>query len=311
MEPVQEYLEGDLREKVMKTSHHSVGKRIKQKRIEKKLTQSELSDTICSQAELSKIENGLNSPTVQLLGLIAKRLGTSMTTLLEDYEMTDRFQNIDRQLLSLMREEQYLELLLLIENRFSLESDDEIKLLLRYHQVIAEYRLQRIDFRTASVILLQLANSKDLVYDAPMMYIRIKMAISIFYAENKQFTQAEKIYKELETTDFLSVTMKVQQLKVLYNHAKLVYKIKGFKKGVLICTMGIEQSVQLNHLSYIAHFYYQRAECYEEMYGFDNRTRNDYTMAYELFKALEMKRYVKIVEDTKKQFLKQFHHKPK
>ena len=42
----------------------SIGNEIKRIRQERNWTQSELCQGICSQAEISKIENGRNSPTV-------------------------------------------------------------------------------------------------------------------------------------------------------------------------------------------------------------------------------------------------------
>lgn len=289
----------------MNTLYQSIGNQIRRKRIEKHMTQKELSQGICSQAEISKIENGRNMPTIQLLEKIAKRLTISMSILIEDRVQIDRFQKMDWEILQLTREERYLDVIMTLENYRTEATDLEIDLLIEYYKVIAEYRLHRIDFRTASVMLSQLVDAKKVLYNAPYMYIRMKMAISIFYAENEQYYQAEKVYKELENVEYITDTMREQQLKILYNHAKLLFKMNNFEKGISIITLGIEQSVHLNHLSYIAHFYYQRAEFYEVMYGDDERTKNDYSISYDLFNALNMKRYAKIVEDTKHCFLKQ------
>ncbi|WP_193749057.1 helix-turn-helix domain-containing protein, partial [Exiguobacterium indicum] len=62
----------------------SIGTKIKQLRIENQMTQKELCEDICSQAEISKIENGLNSPTVELLQKIAARLNSPITLLFEN-----------------------------------------------------------------------------------------------------------------------------------------------------------------------------------------------------------------------------------
>ena len=68
--------------KSMNTLYQSIGNQIRQKRIEKHMTQKELSQGICSQAEISKIENGRNMPTIQLLEKIAKRLKISKSAAL-------------------------------------------------------------------------------------------------------------------------------------------------------------------------------------------------------------------------------------
>ena len=58
----------------MNSLNISIGNEIKRIRQERNWTQSELCRGICSQAEISKIENGRNSPTVDLLQQIAERL---------------------------------------------------------------------------------------------------------------------------------------------------------------------------------------------------------------------------------------------
>ena len=56
----------------------SFGKQIKQLRIERKLTQKELAKDVCSQAELSKIENGKTIPTIDLVQRLSQKLHISM-----------------------------------------------------------------------------------------------------------------------------------------------------------------------------------------------------------------------------------------
>ena len=56
----------------------SFGKQIKQLRIEKNLTQKELAKGVCSQAELSKIENGKIMPTIDLVQRLSQKLHISM-----------------------------------------------------------------------------------------------------------------------------------------------------------------------------------------------------------------------------------------
>lgn len=87
----------------------SIGTKIKQLRIEKQMTQNELCEDICSQAEISKIENGLNSPTVDLLQQIAKRLKVPISLLFQEHTDEEQFFQIDQFLSDLLREEKYEE----------------------------------------------------------------------------------------------------------------------------------------------------------------------------------------------------------
>jgi transcriptional regulator with XRE-family HTH domain len=61
----------------------ALGKRIKQLRKEKGLTQKELAKQVnCSHAQLNKYESGLNTPPLDRLLLLAEVLGTSVDYLL-------------------------------------------------------------------------------------------------------------------------------------------------------------------------------------------------------------------------------------
>lgn len=50
------------------------GEEIKKKRLEKGLTQKELSENICTQATVSNLENGASVPTISILLKLADRL---------------------------------------------------------------------------------------------------------------------------------------------------------------------------------------------------------------------------------------------
>ena len=92
---------------MMKSLPHMIGNEIKRIRKEKKMTQKELCDGICSQAEISKIENGRNSPTIDLLQQIAKRLRIPMSILFRDQYKSEHSVNCNRLLNSLFASKQF------------------------------------------------------------------------------------------------------------------------------------------------------------------------------------------------------------
>ena len=85
----------------------SIGNEIKRIRKQKKMTQKELCDGICSQAEISKIENGRNSPTIDLLQQIAKRLRVPLSLLFRDQLKSDTFRELITDFSSLFREKKF------------------------------------------------------------------------------------------------------------------------------------------------------------------------------------------------------------
>lgn len=62
----------------------TTGEKIKALRIEKKLTQAELTDGIITRNMLSQIENGIANPSISTLRLLAERLGAPLEYLLSE-----------------------------------------------------------------------------------------------------------------------------------------------------------------------------------------------------------------------------------
>ena len=87
----------------------SIGYEIKRIRKEKNMTQAELCKGICSQAEISKVENGKNSPTIDWLQQVAKRLKVPLSMLFEDHLRSDMYTSYDQQLLRLLQGNQFEE----------------------------------------------------------------------------------------------------------------------------------------------------------------------------------------------------------
>ncbi|WP_323678704.1 helix-turn-helix domain-containing protein [Exiguobacterium indicum] len=85
---------------------HSIGKKLKFFRQLKGLSQKELSAGICSQAEISKIENGKTMPTVELLQQLVTVLRVPISELLKSNSehQLEQVNILDQKLSTLLRE---------------------------------------------------------------------------------------------------------------------------------------------------------------------------------------------------------------
>jgi len=288
---------------MMKSLPHMIGNEIKRIRKEKKMTQKELCDGICSQAEISKIENGRNSPTIDLLQQISKRLRVPLSLLFRDQLESDAFREADNHLSSLFREQKYQEMRLELLRADAIHHN-EIRLLKAYFTILLEVKTEKIDYRTASALLSRLTDQEDIWYESPKMFIRIKMAISNLHVENEQYHLAEKVYEELEELTYDTEELKKQLIKIYYNHSQLLTYEKKYKAGLKITEKGLSYSLSLNDASFIAHFYYQRGYYHEVMLGDDSSpAQRDYTISYALFRAFHLHTYEEIVLKGKERFL--------
>ena len=288
---------------MMESLPHMIGNEIKRIRKEKKMTQKELCDGICSQAEISKIENGRNSPTIDLLQQISKRLRVPLSLLFRDQLESDAFREADNHLSSLFREQKYQEMRLELLRTDAIHHN-EIRLLKAYFTILLEVKTEKIDYRTASALLSRLTDQEDIWYESPKMFIRIKMAISNLHVENEQYHLAEKVYEELEELTYDTEELKKQLIKIYYNHSQLLTYEKKYKAGLKITEKALSYSLSLNDASFIAHFYYQRGYYHEVMLGDDSSSaQRDYTISYALFRAFHLHTYEEIVLKGKERFL--------
>ena len=286
-------------------SEYRIGEKLKFFRQLNGLSQKEMSTGICSQAEISKIENGKAIPTVELLQQIAYKLDVPISEIVKD-DSDKNMENVrvlDLAWNVLLRENKFEECLQEMKRITSLEASDEVLRMMSYYKIVIAYRQKQVDYRTTSVLFTRLIDQENLIVQDPILFFRIKMALSILYAERGQYQQAEKIYDEvLRITTEIS-GLKEERLKVLYNYAKLLYKMDQSEKGFLIVEQGMQLSKQLKQTSYLAHLYYQRGEFHERIGTHVERINHDYTMAYQLFTAFQMKQYAQIVLDKKRFFL--------
>lgn len=284
---------------------HTIGERLKFYRRLNSLSQKDISSGICSQAEISKIENGKVIPTVELLHQLAKKLRVSVSELVKD-DAEHRLEHariLDQALHKLIRENKFGECLCKMKQSSSSQSSDEVRRIVRYYEIVIAYRQKHVDYRTTSVLFTRLIDQEDLKMQDSILYFRVKMALSILYAECEQYQQAEKIYDDVLHFTSENSSWKEERLKFLYNYAKLLYKMNQPGKGLHIIEEGIKLSRQLKQTSYLAHFYFQRGEFHEQIEVDVMQVKYDYTMAYELFSAFQMKQYAAIVLKVKRSFL--------
>lgn len=280
----------------------SFGQQIKQLRSERKMTQKELAKGVCSQAELSKIENGKTMPTIDLVQRLSQKLHISMEQLFIDSNEIKLFQQYDLQLSDFSRRRHYDEMLDYIE-RLPSNLPPSVQLLVHYFEWVAREGRNDIDYRTCISQLLRLSDEQHMETEYPVLYLRIRMSVANYYYLNAQYSYARKIYEELLTYDYSTYALKKLQSKVIYNHAQQLYFQNDFKTGLQITEKGILLSVERKDTAMLGHFYYQRGCFYEELNYSEHDICNAFTNAYSLFTAFGNVNHAELVLKGKKQFL--------
>lgn len=266
----------------------SIGYEIKRLRKEKKITQAELCEGICSQAEISKIENGKNSPTIDLLQQVAKRLKVPLSMLFQDHLRSDVFQSYDEQLADLLRTNQYVDALKLSEHVLSTTEYEQVRNLARYYQVIVQERSGQIHYLKAVQSLERLLNKEQLWFESATLYLRIQMGMANLYVEHGDFELADDLFQNLIQAKYETIELKKVRIKILYNYGQQLSLQKKYLAGLKITEQGIQESLQLEDGHFLGHFYFQRGYFKQQLNGDLSDIQRDFTMAYSLFCAFDM-----------------------
>lgn len=252
------------------------------------MTQRDLCIGICSQAEISKIENDLNSPTVELLQQLAMRLQIPIALLFQDYIIEEDFIQRDHLLSDLLREQNYEAILKQI-GQGKMEGGVEADILKSYIQIIIQLKKKHLDFRTAATLLSNVLTEKEVRLHSIQLFIRIKMAIANMYSEQNLFHLTETVYQELEKElePVKSNAYLDALLKVYFNHCQILEYQGKSKESIQIAQKGYELCLTYNHTFLLGHFYYQFAH-YEEVLGKSSDIlKKHYSVAYTLFHTFD------------------------
>ncbi|MEI4461197.1 helix-turn-helix domain-containing protein [Exiguobacterium indicum] len=278
------------------------GQHIKQLRVERNLTQTELARDVCSQAELSKIENGKIMPTIDIVQRLSQKLHTSTAHLFIDANETSLFHQFDRQLSDFSRRHRYDDMLDFIKQTPN-DLPSSVQLLIRYFEWVAREGKKDIDYRTCISQLLYLSDQEQMEIEYPSIFLRIKMSVANYYYLNHQYQYARKIYEELLEYDYMTYDLIKLKSKIMYNYAQQLYFQSDFETGLKITEKGIQSSLERKDTSLLGHFFYQRGCFYEKLDYPRKDIQEAFTHAYTIFHALDNRNHAELVLNGKRDFL--------
>jgi len=283
-----------------------IGLALRRLRKKHNLTQKDLANGICSQAEISKIESGTHSPTVELPFALSKKLQVPFSSFFDHANYREAFYQLDEQLLKKFRNNEFDKIY--YETKSKLEQpniDEEVILLLNYYNSISAHKLNMTDYRTCIVVLRQLSEKYSSIFYSPSMIIRIKSAIANLYSENKNFTHSRKVYEELIDLDFENEELVLDRIRILYNFSKTLLQLKEPNYALKVIEEGIEQSLKYKDMSMLGQLYYQQGACLERFNAHEHhqRIKLSYQRALVFFDLLKMKEYQYFILENKSEYL--------
>ena len=283
---------------------NDLGITIKELRIKKNISQSELCHGICSQSQISKIEKGMIYPSSILLYQLSERLGIDPNNIfaLTQNKKLKYVENVKYVIKDCLKQKQYKELYEIVKKEKNLnnfQTKDE-KQFLMWHEAIAIFMVDKsiktaLDFLN-NALKLTLTNS-DFLSERE---IDIMQTMAIFYAENKEYEKSINIFKRC-LTNFNKLDFprdKEIKLKLMLNLAKCFDFTYQHEEAIKYIDKGIKLAINLNTLYLLGELFYLKGQCLLKMkqHNVEDVIYN-WKKALFIFELTEKEYYTKMLPD--------------
>ncbi|MES9733419.1 helix-turn-helix domain-containing protein [Bacillus sp. AP50] len=283
---------------------YDLGITIKELRIKKNISQSELCHGICSQSQISKIEKGVIYPSSILLYQLSERLGIDPNNIfaLTQNKRLKYVENVKYVIKDCLKQKQYKELYEIVkkENNLNNFQTKEEKQFLIWHEAIAIFEVNR-STKTALTLLnhalkLTLTNS-DFLSERE---IDIMQTMAIFHGENKEYEKSIAILKRC-LTNFNKLDFprdKEIKLKIIFNLAKSLDSIHQHEEAIKYIDKGIKLAINLNTLYLLGELFYLKGQCLLKIkqHNVEDVVYN-WKKALFIFELTEKEYYTKMIPD--------------
>lgn len=274
----------------------NIGKVLKDLRGHSGLTQSQLAEGICTQAQISKLEKGSEVPSSITLFLISQRLGVDMNYFfnITSTPRLDYIKEFMKQVRNYTGKREYEEVMKLLkaEENSPILNNSFNKQFVLWHEGICIYYLT--DDYSKSIE--KLTTALDLTKKDQKVYsereIEILNSIAIIHNEHKQYELSSDVFeKALNHLTYLPVLQDNQiPIRILYGYSKTLRSLGEYKKSIEQCNRGILLCRRSEILYLMGELYFQKGLNYKSLGDIPSAIPN-FNMATKAFSLEENKAY--------------------
>ncbi|MGE7635286.1 helix-turn-helix domain-containing protein [Bacillus paramycoides] len=283
---------------------NDLGITIKELRIKKNMSQSELCHEICSQSQISKIEKGMIYPSSILLYQLSERLGIDPNNIfaLTQNKKIKYVENVKYVIKDCLKQKQYKELYEIVKKEKNLNNfqTKEDKQFLIWHEAIAIFMVDK-SIKTALDLLnhalkLTLTNS-DFLSERE---IDIMQTMAIFHGENKEYEKSINILRRC-LTNFNKLDFprdKEIKLKIMLNLAKCLDSTYQHEEAIKYLDKGIKLAINLNTLYLLGELFYLKGQYLLKIKQHNKEdVVNNMKKALFIFELTEKEYYLNMIPD--------------
>ncbi|MED3087557.1 helix-turn-helix domain-containing protein [Bacillus toyonensis] len=241
---------------------NDLGITIKELRIKKNISQSELCHGICSQSQISKIEKGMIYPSSILLYQLSDRLGIDPNSIfaLTQNKKLKYVENVKYVMRDCTKQKQYKELYEIVKqekNQNNFQSTEDKQFLL-WHEAIVIFMVNKLTKIALNLLNHALKLTLINIDCLSEREIEIMQTMAIFHAENKEYEKSINILRRC-LTNFNKLDFprdKEIKLKIIFNLAKILGHTNQHEEAIKYNDIGIKLAINLNTLYLLGELYY-------------------------------------------------------
>ncbi|WP_139491808.1 helix-turn-helix domain-containing protein [Brevibacillus dissolubilis] len=284
-----------------------VGASIRELRKALGLTQKELADQICTQAQISKIEKGQVLPSVEIMYRLAKRLGVDlhyffgvMETPRLDYVNEVIFQI--RQAIRFRDYRQVWEILMREESNPLFQSKPNKQFIL-WHKGICLYHLYEDQEQALEVLSSALSHTETTERNYSEREIEIMVSIGVIHFAEKQFERATEVLLDANKRlgRLPSLQDRTIKLRILYNLAKSLTSSGKYQESLAFCDQGINLCITYEVLYLFGELHYQKGRNLAYL-GRLAEAAEQYEKSIMIFTLQKKDMFIPYVEEDLRQF---------
>ncbi|WP_404428785.1 helix-turn-helix domain-containing protein [Sutcliffiella horikoshii] len=280
-----------------------IGKEIKVLRSALNLSQAELSEGICTQSQISKIEKGEVFPLANTLYYIAERLGVDINYFydLATNPQLSYVKEVFTQVRELLNRSQFEEISIIVENERKnplFVNNRNNKQFLLWTEGICEYHLKKNKREALKLMQSALDLTKMTSKLLGEREIEILNSMAIVHFETKNCEEALRIFN-LAINSYMKIpyhhdpTIKTR---ILYNKAKTLTRLNKLEESNDTCKLAVKWCVKQNSLYGLGNLYYHIG------YNYSLLNHNDIAIEYynksiQIFMIQENKVFVKHIKE--------------
>jgi transcriptional regulator with XRE-family HTH domain len=245
--------------------YSQVGLEIKFLRKKQGISQKELSEGICTQAQISKIESGEVHPFSSTLFLLAKRLGVDVNHFYKvgfapQYEYIKEVELQIRKAISHHNYEDVMDLIKVEKKNPIYQNHIEYKQFLLWHEGICAYHLLKNNEKSLQLLDEALDLTKHGKKILSEREVEILNSTGIIYLETKTYDSAIRIFTDalLNLKQITYITNEKIMPRICYNYSRALTLNKEYELAIDIADQGITWCMDHQLLYQLGELYFQK-----------------------------------------------------